>query len=96
MVFGISVVPRATRNRREWLRLKPRFPCYVPDGEDAETAANLQVTLRQKGRQLAVMDALIATVALRYDLTLLTTDRDFEAVPLLNTENWIRPLRQSL
>ena len=93
MLFGISVLPRAHKNREEWRQLQPLFPCIGLDAEDAEMAADLQVTLRRKGRQVAVMDALIATVALRYDLTLLTTDRDFEAVPLLKTENWIRPLR---
>ena len=90
MIYGISVVPRANRNRQEWLRLKPRFACYIPDEVDAETAADLQVTLRRQGWQLAVIDALIATVALRYDLTLLTTDRDFAAVPALKTENWLQ------
>jgi len=33
---------------------------------------------------------LIAAVALRYDLVLLTTDRDFLAVPHLMQENWLR------
>ncbi len=95
MLFGISVLPRSQQNREEWRRLQPLFPCIPLDAEDAEMAADLQITLRRKGRQLAVMNALIATVALRYNLTLLTTDRDFEAVPALKTQNWIQSLRQS-
>ena len=90
MVYGISVVPRANRNREEWFRLKPRFACYIPDEVDAETAADLQIMLRKRGWQLAVIDALIATIALRYDLTLLTTDGDFAAVPSLKIENWLQ------
>ena len=39
--------------------------------------------------QLETVDALITAVALRYDLTLLTTDRDFNAVPQLKQENWL-------
>lgn len=50
----------------------------------------LQVVLRQRGRQLATVGALIAAVALRYDLVLLTTDRDFQAIPTLMCENWLR------
>lgn len=60
----------------------------VPDALDADQAADLQVHLRRQGRQLATVDALIAVTALRYDLTLLTTDKDFEVIPSLRCENW--------
>ena len=56
---------------------------------DAEFAAQLQISLRKRGWQLETVDALIATIALRYDLTLLTTDRDFEAIPDLQQANWL-------
>ena len=45
--------------------------------------------LRQRGRQLATVDALIATTALRYDRTLLTTDSDFGALPGLRVATWL-------
>lgn len=35
------------------------------------------------------VDALIAAVALRYDLTLLTADQDFTAISPLKQENWL-------
>ena len=38
---------------------------------------------------IPTVDALIATIALRYRLTLLTTDKDFRAVPKLEYENWL-------
>lgn len=88
-LFGISLLPRAAQNLAEWNRLKPLLPCYMPDETDAELAAELQISLRLRGRQLATVDALIATVALRYGLTLLTTDQDFHAVPHLQYENWL-------
>ena len=56
---------------------------------DAEFAAELQVALRGNGWQLATVDALIAAVALRYDLILLTTDRDFRTIPTLRREDWL-------
>ncbi len=87
-LFGISTLPRAKRNRAEWERLKLRFNYYSIDQIDAEQAAELRLTLRQRGWQLAAFDALIATVALRYELTLLTTDRDFHSIPGLKYENW--------
>lgn len=35
------------------------------------------------------VDALIAVVALRYNLTLLTSDQDFTAIASLPQENWL-------
>lgn len=49
----------------------------------------LQVSLRRRGRQLETVDAIISAIALRYDLILLTTDRDFAIVPALNQQNWL-------
>lgn len=83
------MLPRAAQNLAEWERLKPLLPCYIPDETDAEFAAELQVSLRRRGWQLATVDALIAAVALRYDLTLLTADQDFQAIPRLQHENWL-------
>ena len=84
-----SCVPRAVQNRAIWEQLQPQLACHVPDAADAARAADLQILLRRRGRQLATVDALIAVTALRYDLTLLTTDADFQAVPGLRLENWI-------
>jgi tRNA(fMet)-specific endonuclease VapC len=88
-VAGFSILPRATQNWAEWQELRPTFILLPIDEVDAVGAARLQVALRHAGRQLATVDALIATIALRYDLTLLTTDRDFTSVPLLRQENWL-------
>lgn len=89
-IFGISVVPRAVQNRTEWNRLQPLLPCYSPDEDDAIAAAELQISLRQRGWQLETVYALIATLAVRYNLILLTTDGDFRAVPNLRSENWLQ------
>lgn len=73
----------------EWARLQPSILCYVPDEDDARFAADLQLSLRRRGWQLETVDALIATIALRYDLTLLTADNDFQAVPGLKIDSWL-------
>lgn len=89
LLYGIQVIPRSRQNVVEWEQLRSIFLFYHIDQTDAEQAATLQVTLRQRGRQLQTVDALIAAVALRYGLTLLTTDRDFLAVTGLVQENWL-------
>jgi predicted nucleic acid-binding protein len=91
-LFGLSLTHRSRQNLAEWQRLMPGLTVYDLNRTDAEQAADLQLQLRRQGWQLGTVDALIAAVALRYNLTLLTTDKDFSAVPLLKQENWLRQL----
>jgi predicted nucleic acid-binding protein len=65
------------------------FDCYIPDESDAQQAADLQIQLRRQGWQLATVDALVAAVALRHNLTLLTRDKDFMAISSLKQETWL-------
>lgn len=88
-LLGISIAPRSTQNLAEWQRLIPGLTIYDLDRADAEQAADLQLQLRRRGWQLATVDALIAAVALRYNLTLLTSDQDFTAIASLPQENWL-------
>ena len=89
-VYGFSTLPRARQSAREWAAMRPSLVLIGMDEDDALNAAALQVTLHRQGRQRATIDALIATAALRYELVLLTTDRDFEAIPGLTIENWMQ------
>jgi predicted nucleic acid-binding protein len=88
-VAGFSILPRAVSNWAEWQMIRPSLALLPLDETDALDAAALQVVLRRRGRQLATVDALVATTALRYDLTLLTTDGDFTSVPTLRVVNWL-------
>jgi predicted nucleic acid-binding protein len=94
VVFGFSTLPRSVQNQREWQQVRPTLGVLVPDEDDAFAAAALQLTLRREGRQLATIDAFIAVCALRYGLTLLTSDRDFAPIHSLNVENWMSPRRR--
>lgn len=87
--YGISVIKRAVQNRAEWRRLRQSMPCYQIDEVDAEAAAELQLMLRLQGKQLETVDALVAAIAIRYNLILLTTDRDFRPITQLKSENWL-------
>ena len=91
VLFGIHLLPRAKSALVAWNDLKSRFNYYGIDQVDAERAALLQVVLRRQGRQLATVDALIATVALRNNLILLTTDQDFATIAELVQQNWTAP-----
>ncbi|MBE2236176.1 MAG: type II toxin-antitoxin system VapC family toxin [Caldilineaceae bacterium] len=90
LLYGIHLTLRAVQNLAEWQRLQHSLGLYPINQLEAELAAELQTSLRRRGWQLATVDALIAAVALRHDLTLLTTDGDFAAVPGLVCENWLR------
>jgi len=87
-LYGISLLPRAERNLKEWERMKADFIYYSIDKNDAERSARLRLTLRQQGWQLGLIDAMIAVIALRNNLILLTNDKDFGAIVGLQQENW--------
>jgi predicted nucleic acid-binding protein len=56
------------------------LPMIVPDLDDHINAASLRNMCRRKGIQVGTIDALIATLCIRHDLHLLTTDEDFPHV----------------
>ena len=88
--FGFLHTPRSHANRAEWEQLETVIGTFNIDATDAKTAASLRYVLRRKGNVLQVIDSLIAAVAIRFEITLLTTDQDFIPVPGLKTENWIK------
>jgi predicted nucleic acid-binding protein len=53
------------------------LPLIQPDREDHVAAANLRNACRRAGVQVGTIDALLAQLCIRHDLTLLTTDKDF-------------------
>ena len=56
------------------------LPLLQPDRDDHIGAAALLNACRQAGVQIGTMDALLAQLAIRHGLTLLTTDKDFTHV----------------
>jgi predicted nucleic acid-binding protein len=53
------------------------LPLLQPEREDHVEAAALRNACRRAGVQVGTIDALLAQLCIRYDLTLLTTDQDF-------------------
>jgi tRNA(fMet)-specific endonuclease VapC len=54
----------------------------------AQAYGQIYNELRAKGRVLSQVDMMIAALARQMNLVVLTTDRDFEALPDVNTEDW--------
>ena len=66
-----------------FVRIWPLEPTLAP------VYGNLYLELRKSGRVLSQVDLLLAALARQVGLTVLTTDRDFEAIPDLKCENWL-------
>ena len=54
------------------------LPLVQPDREDHIAAAALRNKCRRAGVQVGTIDALLAQLCIRHDLTLLSTDNDFK------------------
>ena len=54
------------------------LPLIQPTRDDHLAAAELRNTCRRSGVQVGTIDALIAQLCLRHELTLLSTDKDFK------------------
>jgi predicted nucleic acid-binding protein len=66
------------RTRRQIIDRFSALPLVVPDRQDHVEAADVRNRCRRAGVQIGTIDALLAQICIRYELTLLTTDRDFE------------------
>jgi predicted nucleic acid-binding protein len=53
------------------------LPFLTPDRTDHIKAAESRNAFRRNGIQVGTIDALLAQLCVRHDLTMLTTDRDF-------------------
>jgi predicted nucleic acid-binding protein len=61
-------------------RILDRFsdvPLLIPDRDDHVRAADLRNHCRRGGIQIGTIDALLAALCIRHDLTMLTSDKDF-------------------
>jgi predicted nucleic acid-binding protein len=65
------------KSRDQIIRHFSALPLLMPDREDHIAAAALRNACRRAGVQAGTIDALIAQLCIRHDLTLLTTDADF-------------------
>jgi predicted nucleic acid-binding protein len=86
-----SGIRAGTRFKRNLARLQGALcllRIWPADEQTAVEFAELFTELRSVGRVLAPFDHLIAAVARQYDLILLTSDQDFDAIDRLKVEDW--------
>ena len=65
------------RDRKQIVERFAALPLLIPDRRDYIDAAELRNLCRRSGVQIGTIDALLAQLCIRHDLTLLTTDGDF-------------------
>jgi predicted nucleic acid-binding protein len=68
------------------------LPFVVPDRADHIEAASLRNRCRQKGIQVGTIDALLAELCIRHEMTILSTDSDFQRIAdVTDLSAWRRP-----
>jgi len=75
---------RGPRNHDAIIARFAALPFLIPDRRDHIDAAALRNDCRRRGVQIGTIDALLAQLCMRHDLTMLTTDTDFTAVAELH------------
>ncbi len=78
--------PDVYRNRLDVLLKK--ISLWPLTRATAEHFGVIDQDLRRRGRSLSQVDIMLAALCRELDLTLVTTDKDFAALPWLKTENW--------
>jgi predicted nucleic acid-binding protein len=65
------------RARKELVQRFAALPLLAPDRRDYIDAADLRNLCRRAGVQIGTIDALLAQLCIRHDLTMLNTDSEF-------------------
>ena len=85
---GLQQVRRKAKYRQDLNHLLLQLRLWPIDFKTARIYGDVYSELRRKGRVLSQVDIMIASLARQLKLTILTTDRDFEALPDIRTEDW--------
>jgi tRNA(fMet)-specific endonuclease VapC len=86
---GLERTRRREQNRRILRTLLRQIRIWPLDPPMARVYAEIYHDLRARGRVLSQVDMMLAALGRSLDATLLTDDRDFEALPGLRVENWL-------
>jgi predicted nucleic acid-binding protein len=71
------------KNREQLVERLSALAFLQPDKQDHIAAAEIRNVCRRRGIQIGTIDALLVQLCQRYELTLLTTDKDFQAASQL-------------
>ena len=87
---GIQQTGDADSYRRRLKTLLQNVRLWPVELPVAMFYGEIYLRLRRSGRVLSQVDMMLAALARTMDLTILTTDNDFGALPEVRTENWLR------
>jgi predicted nucleic acid-binding protein len=71
---------RGPRAREQILDRFGAIPLLIPDRDDHIRAAELRNRCRRAGIQVGTIDALLAALCIRHELTMLSGDKDFTRI----------------
>jgi hypothetical protein len=74
--------------RRDLNHLLLRLRLWPIDLKTAQIFGDVYTELYRGGRVLSQVDLMVAAMVRQMKLTILTTDRDFEAIPDFRTDDW--------
>lgn len=86
---GIQQVRQPDTYRENLDRLLRQVSIWPIDRATARLYGVIHQSLKRRGRVLSQVDMILAAVASQLNLTLVTTDRDFAALPEIVTEDWL-------
>ena len=88
---GIQQVGRPEVYRHNFQRLLRQVRVWPVDPATARIYGAIHHNLRSRGRVLSQVDIMLAALARQMQLTLVTSDQDFTAIPDVPNENWLPP-----
>jgi tRNA(fMet)-specific endonuclease VapC len=86
---GLRSLKKADSLRRTLKRLLSKIRIWPQQLDDAKLYAEIYLDLKRRGRSLSQVDIFLSAMTKRMNVTLLTADRDFEALPGIKVENWL-------
>jgi predicted nucleic acid-binding protein len=86
---GRRQVKNHQQYRANLTRLLRQFRVWPMDVATTRNFGDIHVEVKRAGRVLSSVDMMIAAIARQLNLTILTTDLDFTALPTIRTENWL-------
>jgi predicted nucleic acid-binding protein len=86
---GIQQTQKPDENRRRLAQLLRHVRLWPLEADTARLYGGVYLDLRRQGRVLSQVDMMLTALARRHKLTVLTADKDFEALPDVRVENWI-------
>ena len=86
---GIQQTAKPDENQRRLVQLLRQVRLWPLDSGTSRLYGTVFLELRRAGRVLSQVDMMLAALARQHGLTVLSTDRDFEALRELRIENWV-------